>query len=634
MSESLKALGPQGPFARHLDWFTVRDCQGQMAEAVESAILTNQVALVESGTGTGKTFAYLVPPLLNGKKTLISTRTKHLQEQLFQKDIPVVCEVLNLNPTVRILKGRSNYLCLLKYEHAQKNPDLLGFSRKFRAVYNWVVERDDGDISEYELHADERRQMTTTARTCVGSNCKHWNPCYANRARNAARQADVLVVNHNLLSLEMTHGDAEGEGSDAYGVEVVIVDEAHRFPDIACESLSLTVSKQRLDEFCENLEYAEKTADLDFDVTQSIIKSVSEATDQLDKKMGVELAQWSLDQFQNRQDLVAGYWNIVSALDQAVQNLDPHIDSSPEIEKCRDLAFGISEDAKTILERDNVEVASWVEKSRHGFSFHRLPLEPRSAFGPAISNFEGSWIFTSASMAVGDDYSHFEHSMGLSESINQRWDSPFDFENQALIYFPPNMPLPNYQSREEFDKRVVEVVEQLVPISKGRMLVLFTTIASMKVAKEYLAERIDYKLLCQYDRPNTRLLEEFKRDGNAVLLGTMGFWEGIDIKGDDLSCVIIDKLPFAPFDNPKANARRNLMEESGRSFFNDWQVPSAVLTLKQGSGRLIRDISDRGVLVLCDPRINQKSYGKAFLDSLPPMPRSDSLARVNQFFSS
>ncbi len=641
MSASASVLGPQGPFARDLDWFAVRDCQMEMADAIESAIDTEQIALLESGTGTGKTFAYLVPPLLSGKKTVISTRTKHLQEQLFQKDIPVVCEVLDLKPNVRLLKGRSNYLCLLRHEHAQKNPDLLGFSRKFDRVYNWVMEHDDGDISEYGLSAEEHRQMTATSRTCVGRDCEFWNPCFANRARQDARQADVLVINHNLLSLEMARGGSEDDRSTIHGFEVVIVDEAHRFPEIACESLGVTVSKERLEEFCTNLESVSKLGDLDVRLVASITSSLTDVAERLSRELSAESGEdkgaaytaMSLERFEEYRNLVQGYRKIVQILDNAVQQLEPFIESSREIEMCRDMALNIIEDANQIFERDNVEVASWCETTRRGFSLNRLPLQPGKVFGPAITEFPGSWIFTSATIAVGDDFSLFESNMGFSDSIHDRWESPFDFENQTLLYFPANMPLPVAATRKEFDRRVAEVVEEIVPLTHGRVLALFTSVASMKSARDYLAERIDYTLLCQYERSNAQLLEDFKQDGNAVLLGTMGFWEGVDIKGDALACVIIDKLPFAPFDNPKENARRELMESNEESFFFDWQIPNAVLTLKQGSGRLIRDVSDRGMLVLCDPRINQKSYGRTFLDSLPPMPRTDSLKRVSEFFS-
>ena len=246
MSTSFDSLGPNGPFVRSHSWFAVRQCQMEMADAVEHAVRNNQVALLESGTGTGKTFAYLVPPLLNGKKVVISTRTKNLQEQLFQKDIPTVCNTLNIQPTVEILKGRSNYLCLRRYDLSKKHPDLLKFDKKFERVYNWMVERGDGDISEYNLREEERQMMTTTAHTCVGTTCEFWNDCYVNKARQAARNADVLVVNHNLLSLLLTASSADDHGifNEA---EAIVIDEAHRFAEIAAQSLGVSVSKERLE---------------------------------------------------------------------------------------------------------------------------------------------------------------------------------------------------------------------------------------------------------------------------------------------------------------------------------------------------------------------------------------------------
>ena len=630
---SFDVLGTEGPFAKNVDWFTVRQCQRQMAESVEDAINTQQVALLESGTGTGKTFAYLVPPLLHGKKTIISTRTKYLQEQIFHKDIPVVCKALNIQPAVSMLKGRGNYLCLKRHDHANKNPDLLGFTRKFNEVYNQVMERDDGDISGYNLRSDERQRMTTTADMCIGANCEFSRPCFANRAKQAARQADVLVVNHNLLSLATKIGDTEMENSMLSGVDVVVVDEAHRFPDIAAQSLGISLSKERLDQFCSNLESVAQTGDLDINLIASITRTLTEAGDHLKKQIDTEQTELSLAKFEESESLVGGFWKIVAIVEDAISKLEPHIESSPEIQMCRDQLVDIVNDAKEIFERDSYDVATWCESTSRGFSLHRLPLEPGRHFGPVIADFPGSWIFTSATLAVGEDFTHFEHSMGLNDSITGRWDSPFDFEKQTLLFLPSGMPTPVPSSRQQFDQRVVEVIEQLVPLTQGRILALFTSAASMKAARAYLTDRIDYTLLCQYERSNAQLLEEFKRDGNAVLLGTMGFWEGVDIKGDALACVIIDKLPFGRFDTPQDIARRSLMEENGASYFNDWQVPNAVLTLKQGSGRLIRDVTDRGILVLCDPRITSKSYGRAFLSSLPPMPRASSLDRISQFFT-
>ncbi len=631
MSTGLRSLGPNGAFARDLSWFAVRQCQMEMAELIEQTIESQQNALLESGTGTGKTFAYLVPPLLFGKKTLISTRTKHLQEQLFQKDIPVVCKTLDLKPEVRMLKGRANYLCMQLYDRAQKAPDMYGFSDRVKRVYDWVMERGNGDISEYGLPEDERRMMTVTAQTCIGSKCEFWKPCFANRARQEARKADVLVVNHDLLSLGVAHSDPEDDSSITSGFDVIIVDEAHRFPEIACQSLGIVVSKERIDEFCRLLESSAESVDLDPLLIASVAKSLTETAVYLSQ--AIDVGQMSLEKFQECRNLTDGYWKMIKILEQLSQTLEPHIEISPEIETCRDQALRIVDDAETIFERDQFEVASWCETGKRGFSINRLPLQPGKVFGPAIEEFKGSWIFTSATMAVGNDFSHFEQSMGIKADVHQRWESPFDFEQQTLLYFPPGMPLPNAPSREEYDRRVAQIIEKTAPLTQGRILALFTSIASMKAARDYLAERVDFTLLCQFDRSNTQLLDDFTRDGNAILLGTMGFWEGVDIKGDSLVCVIIDKLPFAPFDNPKENVRRSLMVEKGMDFFNDWQVPNAVLTLKQGSGRLIRDSSDRGLLVLCDPRIKQKLYGRKFLESLPPMPRTDSMARIREFFS-
>ncbi len=629
MQNSFEILGPDGPFSKKTNWFAVRDCQREMADCIESAIKHNQCVIAESGTGTGKTFAYLIPPLLAKKKTIISTRTKSLQEQLFQKDIPEVCEVLGIYPAVRQLKGRSNYFCLLMHENANRQPEMFASSSKINRVYNSVLEHGDGDISEYRLTNEDRKSMTATSDTCVGRKCDFWKSCYANLARTAAREADVVVVNHSLLSLLInSNEDSIGVLNDA---EVIVIDEAHRFPEIAAQSLGTMVSKERIGQFCKNLEQCATANKLDLVWVATIAEKLTACLERISKHLNEGNSQVAISDLSENNIFMNMFSELIEIMSEIVAYVEKFIDVSVEIEKCCEVAKEIVVDAKYIFERDNDDVASWCETSKRGFTLNRIPLEPHLAYGRIFNEFEGSWIFTSATLAVGDDFSLFENRMGLHNALATRWESPFDFENQTLIYLPRELPNPSF--RDIYDANIAEIVRDVTPRTKGGVLVLFTSHQSMRNVKSLLKDRLNCQLLCQGDDSVTNLLEEFKQDGNSVLLGTMSFWEGIDLRGEVLSCVIIEKLPFAHPANPIESARQAYMTREDKNYFQDWSLPNAVLTFKQGAGRLIRDDSDRGMLIICDPRIRTKSYGQTFIDSLPKMPLTDDINQIQNFFS-
>ena len=631
MPDSFTILGPDGPFNKIFEWFSVRDCQREMAEAIDSAIEQNENLIVESGTGTGKTFSYLVPPLLAKKKTVISTRTKNLQEQLFQTDIPWVCKALGISPEVRVLKGRSNYLCLFRHDQLNRQPDMLGATARINRIYDWVSERDDGDISEYpRLSSEHKKMITSTAENCLGSQCEFSKECYVNRARIKARSADVLVVNHNLLCLNFQHSGEDESGllSDA---EVIVVDEGHRFPEIAAQTMGISISKERLLQFCRNLQQAALDSELDQVWLDQKCAEMAQLTEDARTKVSDDSVKVLVSHLTDNREFMTTYWKIVHLLEEFVCDIEPIMETSRELELCRDHALEIIEDAKCIFERENEDCATWYESSRSGFSLSQIPLEPGNHYGPLITDFSGSWIFTSATLSVGEDFSHFQSRIGLEGVVSERWESPFNFKKQALVYFPRDMPQPKY--RDLYDESVAEVVKQVMPLSSGRAFVLFTSHYSMNYVYKLLDGKLNFTLLCQGHDTSSNLLERFKDDGNAVLLGTSSFWEGVDVKGEALSCVIIAKLPFIPPNDPLLIAREVLMNKVGKNIFSDWQVPSAVLSMKQGTGRLIRDSSDKGVLILCDPRIKTSGYGKKFLDSLPPMKKTDQLEDVRNFFA-
>jgi len=627
MPDSAQILGPNGPFSRFYGWFEVRACQQEMAEEIDSAIQGKSNLIAESGTGTGKTFGYLVPPLAAGKKTLISTRTKNLQEQLFQKDLPWVCEALDIDPDIRMLKGRSNYFCLYRHDRAIRQGDLFGKVERINRVYDWVMtEREDGDISEYpRLSPEYRAAITSTADNCIGNDCEFAKECYANRARSAARNADVLVVNHNLLCHEVFYYP-DGDSTLLSSKDVVIVDEAHRFPEIAAESLGLSVSTERLGQFCKNLEDISRDPSVNAALVENTAKNILQLAQEASDSLSGPAGTYSLTDVENNPKFMECYREICTQILQIAENLDPM--ASPTVANCKNQAEVICDDANELFARPSEENASWCEKNQKGFQVSRVPFEPGRDFGKRLDEFDGSWVFTSATLAVGSDFTYFAGRLGLEDSIFAQWESPFEFEKQALVYFPPNMPSPNHDG---FDKAVAALVKNLMPVTKGRTFVLFTSYRAMRAVHDMLEGELEFTLLCQGKDSSANLLQRFRDDGNAVLLGTSSFWEGVDVKGEALSCVIIAKLPFSPPD-VVMKERENFMASQGRNIFNDWQVPTAVLTMKQGAGRLIRDIQDQGMLVLCDPRIRSHSYGNKFLESLPPMRRTDRLAEVRNFF--
>jgi len=634
MQDSASLLGELGPFAKRFEWFAVRDCQLQMTEAVEAAIEQKTHLIAESGTGTGKTFAYLVPPLINKKKVIVSTRTKNLQEQLYSKDVEWVRSTLGLELDVQVLKGRSNYFCLYRHENLSRQIDMFEDKNAFERVFDWVMNTEDGDLSRYpSLNAEQRAQVTSTSLNCLGGSCEFSRDCYVYKARRKAIKADVLIVNHSLLCLNIANSDEDGQGflGDA---DVIVVDEAHRFPEIAAQTLGIDISAERLIQFCKDFADGAMISDIDLAWADKQCKLINQAVQSARGALPSSSVKGEIPQLENNSSFIAEYKKIMQHLDEVSKELANHDEESRELQNIRDHAVQIIEESNSYFERQSEDNASWWETSRKGFRLSRIPLEPNKHYGPLIDRFDGSFIFTSATIAVGEDFSHFQQRLGLHDTVSLRWDSPFDFNKQALIYLPPGLPDPTPNHRDEYDEAVARMVEQVVKISHGRTFVLFTSYSSLDMAYRYLKDRVNYTLLRQGDgKSPVHLLKLFNEDGNAILLGTSTFWEGVDVKGDALSCVVIAKLPFIPPNDPLLVARQNLMNKNNQNIFFDWQVPTAALQLKQGVGRLIRDVTDKGVLILCDPRIRSKGYGRTFLESLPPMRRTDQIEDVRKFFA-
>ena len=626
-------LGADGSLAARLPGFTPRRAQQEMAARIEQVLADYSVFVAESGTGTGKTFAYLVPALLSGKKILISTGTRHLQDQLYHRDLPLVREVLGVPVSTALLKGRSNYLCRHRLERVEGDGRLAGRrdQSNLTRIREWGGRTRRGDIAEMDTipeDSDLWPLVTSTADNCLGGDCGHYDECFVNRARREALAADVVVVNHHLFFADLALRE-EGFGQLLPGVEAVIFDEAHQLPEVASNFLGLSLSSHQLVSLCrdsiaEDLKEHSGVAGLPA-VAQSLEKAVADFR----LAFGVEPRRDAWDKMENAKAVHAALAEMKTRLTDLSAGLDKAAGKGQGLASCARRASDLLDRLLTFGESAPADHVAWFETSARSFTLYLTPLDIAASFRSHTGNGKKAWIFTSATLAVKKSFAHFQAKLGLEQAETGLWDSPFDYARQTLLYIPPGLPLP---SSPDYTDRVLDAAAPVLRASRGRAFILFTSHRALKAAAARLRDALDYPLLVQGDGPRSELLGRFRELGNAVLLGTSSFWEGVDVRGEALSCVIIDKLPFASPDDPVLQARATAMEQAGRSPFNDYQLPEAVIALKQGVGRLIRDENDHGVLVLCDPRLLSKGYGKTFLASLPPMPLTRSLEDVERFF--
>ena len=646
MNSSSDLLGPDGPFQSLIPGFSVRDVQQQLAGAVEMAIDKKETLIAESGTGTGKTFAYLVPALSGKKRTIISSFTINLQEQIVNKDLPVVCEALNIFPKIKLLKGRSNYLCMHRFEQQRRQPDLVdkidkNLNEKMAWIDDWADRTEDGDISNLSKIAsnDEAwEKVTSTNEACIRHRCDWWKNCYANRAWHDSKDADILVVNHSILCLDLLKWEGvEKQQGLLKGADVVIVDEAHRLPDVAAGHMGVSLALSEINKVIRDIQDTiEKTPEIARETDDKFKKFVAEIdTEIIDlvnkakKTVNSELKEGPLSAMRENKEFLDSMRNVFEWLDNLENKLTSYYNSYSTLEKCLERIQSFHTKYNQLIETAKEIDAEWYEVSKEGLKLSRVPLEPGSKFGDIVKEYDCSWIFTSATLAVGKDFSHFQNRLGIKFARAEQWPSPFRYDEQALLFLPPNMPDPNLS---EFNSQVADVVRQIVPLVTGGTFVLFTSYKAMQEVNRILSDELDCPLLVQNSGSRSSLLKRFKEHGHSVLLGTTSFWEGVDVKGSALSCVIISKLPFTPHERPMMKARIEYLNERGDDPFKSWQVPETALALKQGAGRLIRDFNDRGVLAICDPRLTSKSYGATILETLAQFPQTSELSDVREFF--
>ena len=636
-----------------------------MAQAILAAIEREGVAVLEAGTGTGKTVAYLVPALLAGGKVIISTGTKNLQDQLFHRDIPAVRKALKAPVTVALLKGRANYVCHHYLEHAQSEARLPSRedAKYLRIITKSVKATASGDRAEFKgvpENAGVWQAVTSTRENCLGQDCKHYKECYVMAARRDAQQADVVVVNHHLFFADVMLKD-EGMAELLPACNTVILDEAHQLPETARLFFGKTVPASQIMELARDsviagLAHAREAHDWPT-LTRTLENAVRDARLVL-PETGMRIAH---AQLKKRDELEAALRVVLVKLLELRRALESQAERHEEIEavkaRCDDTERGIlawlgdwkegaqnrkkpKPDDEQTAQEDSPPIR-WVESFGATFHLHLTPMSVAPLFRAQVESQARAWIFTSATLAVKDDFSHYLAELGLDEMENvtaQTWASPFDYAQQALLYVPQGMP---EAMAPEF---TAEVVERALPLieaanrdSAGGVFMLFTTLKAMNRAYDLLNDQLkrrglDLPLLLQGDGSRTELLERFRKHGNAVLVASQSFWEGVDVKGDALKLVVIDKLPFAPPDDPVLSARIDAMKQQGKNPFMEYQLPHAAIVLKQGAGRLIRDETDRGVLMICDMRLTDKPYGRRIWQALPPMKRTRDEAEAVAFF--
>ncbi len=629
---SAELLGPAGPFVNAVPGFQPRASQQEMAARIEAALAERGVFVGESGTGTGKTFAYLVPALSSGRRVLLSTGTKNLQDQIFERDLPLVRDVLGIPVSAALLKGRANYLCLYRFERADLERRLPGrhSALDLARARAWARETRHGDLAEVSGVSEDAELwplVTSTADNCLGSRCPDYHRCYVNRARREALDADVVVVNHHLFFADLVLRE-EGFGQLLPGVDAVIFDEAHQLADIATAFFGVSLSGHQLTGLCRDTITEDARERSEMPELPTLASQVEKAAADLRLALGAELRRGAWAGVAEERPVHAALTELRDRLTAMASALEFASVRGPGLASCQRRAADLLGRLYTFSDATPPDYICWFETTMRGFALHLTALDIASSFNQYLAD-DKAWVFTSATLTIAGSFDHYCGQLGLTQADTGRWDSPFDYRNHTLLYIPNGLPQPG---TADYTASVVTSALPVLRASGGRAFMLFTSHRALRTAAELLRGTLEYPLLVQGTAPRTELLERFRAAGDAVLLGTSSFWEGVDVRGEALSCVIIDKLPFATPDDPILRARCEALEQAGRNPFLEYQLPNAVIALKQGVGRLIRDEHDHGVLVLCDPRLLQKGYGKVFVESLPPMPLTRDLTDVERFF--
>ena len=662
MSELRELFGPGGPLAKRIDGYRHRESQIEMAEKIGDAIDRSGVLIAEAGTGTGKTFAYLVPALRSGGKVIISTGTKTLQDQLYHRDIPTVIQALNIPVSTALLKGRANYVCLHHLDNAVADGRFLNRDdiRHIQVIRRFADRSlngggtgDKAELPDVPERSGAWAMAVSTRENCLGAQCAQYADCFVMKARKAAMTAEVVVVNHHLFFADLVLKD-DGAQDLLPACNTVIFDEAHQLPETATMFFGDVVTTSQLSELARDSRLMGIAHAADFKDLQEAAQILDKSARDLRLVMSEDSARLPGQSVTSRDGFDTAFIDTQEKLGELREMLESQSGRAQELANCLERA---DEFASRMAGWRGDGVGGpvegyirWAEVFGHSLAFHLTPLSVAQIFREQVFAQKRAWIFTSATLAVKGEFAHYQTELGLTDdetendfeddAFNERrvvtaaWASPFDYPLQALLYVPANLPAPNTPDHTE---AVVAAALPLIEAAAGRAFLLFTSLKAMDRAHQMLKDRWeqrgwDFPLMVQSEGTRSELLERFRKLGNAVLVASHSFWEGVDVKGDALSLVVIDKLPFAPPDDPVLAARIDAIAKAGGNPFMQYQVPHAAIKLKQGAGRLIRDENDHGVLMICDARLVEKPYGKRIWQSLPPMKRTRDEAEAVAFF--
>ena len=628
-------LGDNGSIGNLIDDFVPRESQLGMAALIDEAIALGESRVIEASTGIGKSFAYLVPAFRSQARVVISTGTRNLQDQLFHKDIPLIRKAMISGRKVALLKGRSNYCCpqRIKKYRAQDRFKSREMASLFSALSDWSERSDSGDIGEFS-NIPENDSLwyyaTSNADNCLGGECPELERCFVLKARRRAMDADIVVINHHLYFSDQTL-KADGFGEILPQADVLIFDEAHQLPDIAGHFYGQQLTLRQVETLCRDIVEAEVAEAAESRALKKLSDKLGKcaADFHLALRKLPQKAEW--ERIENAAPVHKALVAWQDALADLLVELEPMVARGKELGMCQRRVQAMQDNLVLFAESDRSRV-SWYETFDRGFRLAVSPLDVSGEFRQQLEQASfTSVFFTSATLCSQHSFDYYIDRLGLESIDCASFDSPFDYENQAMLYVPRNLPDP---SDDRFPMLFGELCLELIRAAQGHCFILFTSYRMLSWCAEYLRSHCDYPLLVQGEKQRSELLQQFMQIDNPVLLGTSSFWEGVDVKGDQLRCVIIDKLPFKSPQDPVYRKRLQTITEEGGNPFQSVQIPETTLSLRQGVGRLIRDINDRGAVVLCDNRLNTRGYGKEMLDSLPPMHRAESLDEVKAFLVS
>jgi ATP-dependent DNA helicase DinG len=640
-------FGPGGLLSQTHPAYEFRRGQLQMAQAVEQALDGRRHLIVEAGTGTGKTLAYLMPVIRSGKRVIISTGTKNLQEQLFHKDVPFLQQALypegNRKISVCYMKGRNNYLCRKKLYDLTGQPVLNGLDEieQYRAIAAWEENTASGDRSELASLPEASalwHKLDARADTCLGQKCSAWDKCFVTEMHRRAMESDIIIVNHHLFFADLAIKQ-QADGAPDAGIlpeaGAVIFDEAHELEDVAGNYFGISVSAARLEELCRDVEGSLQRNRMYTTGLSGALKSLRDRSGFFFSLLPEGEGRFA---FENRREFLEENGEEFLGLQRALTHIGAELENLPskpeEVYAFSRRAQELQVQLGFAMESEDRNTVFWIERRRTGreklnVSLQATPIDVGPVLRECLWSKLDTVVLTSATLAVGGGFEYIRQRLGIEHAKDLVLPSHFDYPNQAILYVPPDLPDPR---TPQFSIKAAERIRKLLEITRGRAFVLFTSYAQMRDIHQRLLGEVEFPMLLQGDAPKSALLEEFRITPNCVLFATSSFWQGVDVQGEQLSCVIIDRLPFAVPSDPVVAARVKAVDAEGGNAFFQYQVPAAVITLKQGFGRLIRSLHDRGLLALLDNRILKKQYGKVFVESLPNYRRTTDIGQVEKFF--